>query len=110
MDAGPSVHSVDDSSDPVCISLDEGASPMEKLAFSQCDIYEKKGTNVYRVKCRVCGHHVSTSGQRLLYGHYLHEGGRGVKPCVTIDKLTHDYPLFMRDVQARSTTLKLKRK
>lgn len=102
--------SVEDSSDPVCISLNEGASPLEKLAFQHCDIYEKKGSTSYRVKCTICGHHVTTNASRLLYGHYLHEGGRNVKPCVTIEKLTHDHPIFMRDVQARSTTLNLKRK
>ena len=109
MESGPA-GSEDDSLDPVCIFLDEGSSPMEQLAFAQCDIYEKKGTSVYRVKCRVCGHNVTTAGSRWLYGHYLHEVGRGVKPCVTIEKLTADYPLWMHDVQARSVTLKLKRK
>lgn len=109
MESGP-VASEDDSIAPVCISLDEAASPMEKLAFQHCDIYEKKGLSSYRVKCNVCGHHVTTNASRLLYGHYLHEGGRDVKPCVTIEKLREAHPIFMGSVEARSATLKLKRK
>ena len=99
-----------DPSGPVRTSLGGRASPLGKLAFQHCDIYEKKGATSYRVKCNICGHHVTTSASRLLYGHYLHEGGRNVKPCVTIEKLERDHPIFMRDVQARSTTLSLKRK
>ena len=94
---------------PAVIDVEANASAMVKLAFSLCDIHEKKGSS-YRVTCRVCGMSVTTNANKLLYGHYLGENGKDIRSCVTKEKLREEYPFFMAECEGRQTKIAAKRK
>ena len=91
----------------ICLPLE--SSKADRVAFQQCDVFEKKGSP-YRVKCRICGLKVTTSSHKIIYGHYLRDRGVQIAWCIASDKLQADYPEFMEALQDRQASLRLKRK
>ena len=53
---------------------------------------------------------VTTSANKMLYGHYLGEKGKDIRRCVTKEKLREEYPLFMAEFEGRQSKLAAKRR
>ena len=53
---------------------------------------------------------VTTSANKLAYGHYLQQKGKDIDRCVSRDKIKDDCPEFYEQLVARETKLKFKRK
>ena len=60
--------------------------PAEKLAFGKCDIFAKKGSSSWHVKCTFCGRTVTTSSHKMIYGHYL-QTDAGIQKCLDKERL-----------------------
>jgi hypothetical protein len=90
------------------ISMPDSASAGDKMAFSQCTIFARKGSS-FQVRCQHCGLRVTTSSHKMMYTHYLREG-KGVAACVTLDKLRHDAPDFMKSIEMKQSQLHAKRR
>ena len=71
---------------PVFIQMPETASASEKLAFCRCDIFAKKGSSSWDVKCTFCGRAVTTNAHKIGYGHYL-QTEAGILPCLDKERL-----------------------
>ena len=91
------------------ISLDSAASKADRIAFQQCDVFEKKGSS-YRVCCKICGFKVTTSAHKMLSGHYLRAPTIQIHHCISREKLQEDMPEFLQALQDRQTSLHTKRK
>ena len=91
------------------ISLPSDASKADRIAFQQCDVFEKKGSS-FRVCCRICGLKVTTSSHKMMYGHYLGEPTVKIHRCISREKLQENYPEFLQALLARQTSLTSKRK
>ena len=90
------------------ISMPTSASAGDKIAFSQCTIFAQKGSS-FQVRCHHCGLCVTTSSHKMMYSHYLREA-KGVAPCVSLDKLRHDAPDFMKSIEMKQSQLDAKRR
>ena len=94
---------------PVSIQMPETASASEKLAFSRCDIFGRKGSSSWHVKCTFCGRTVTTSQHKMIYGHYL-QTEAGILPCLDKERLRDVDKEFLDELDAKQAKLTLKRK
>ena len=94
---------------PVFIQMPETASASEKLAFSRCDIFGRKGSSSWHVKCTFCGRTVTTSQHKMIYGHYL-QTEAGILPCLDKERLRDVDKEFLDKLDAKQAKLTLKRK
>ena len=93
---------------PVFIQMPETASPLEKLAFSRCDIFGKKGSSSWQVKCTLCGRTVTTNAHKMCYGHYL-QTEAGIVRCLDKERLREVDHEFIEKLEARQAKLTMKR-
>jgi hypothetical protein len=90
------------------VCLPAGASKGDKLAFSQCDLYEQKGSS-WRCRCNLCGLVVTTSSHKLIHGHYLQQAAVDIKHCLARSKLQADHAEFFDQLTAKEEKLRFKR-
>ena len=90
------------------IRMPASASKGDKVAFSQCIIFAQKRSS-FQVCCNLCGLCVTTSSHKMIYTHYLRTG-KGIAPCLALEKLRHDAPDFMKSIEMKQTLLQAKRK
>ena len=94
---------------PVFIQMPDAASAAEKLAFSKCDIFGKKGSSSWHVKCTFCGRAVTTNQHKMIYGHYL-QTDAGILPCLDKERLRELDKEFVDKLDAKQAKLIIKRK
>ena len=99
----------DQDDSPVFIQMPDTASASEKLAFSRCDIFGRKGSSSWHVKCTFCGRTVTTSQHKMIYGHYL-QTEAGILPCLDKERLRDVDKEFLDELDAKQAKLTLKRK
>jgi len=93
---------------PVFIQMPDAASASEKLAFSRCDIFGKKGSSSWHVKCTFCGRSVTTDAHKMCYGHYL-QTEAGIVRCLDKERLREVDHEFIEKLEARQAKLTMKR-
>ena len=83
------------------------------LALSQCTVHGQKGSS-YTVTCNICGlggeKGLTTSVHKLMYGHYLHQSGNDIRPCIARALLRSQHPEWFELLLSREASLLKKRK
>jgi hypothetical protein len=95
--------------EPVFIQMPANATPAEKLAFGKCDIFAKKGSTSWHVKCTFCGRSVTTNSHKMMYGHYL-QTDAGIQKCLDKERLRELDQDFIASLESRQAKLHGKRK
>ena len=97
------------SSDHEAIPVPDSMPPAAKLALSHSQLFEVKGAS-FRFKCNICGFKATSSAHKLIYGHYLREGGNDIGTCVDPEKLEAEYPEFYSRLTEKRDKLAAKRR
>ena len=92
---------------PVFIKMPETASAAKRLAFSRCDIFAKKGSSSWQVKCTLCGRAVTTNAHKMGYGHYL-QTEAGILLCLNRERLRELDQEFVQKLEAKQARLTMK--
>jgi hypothetical protein len=73
---------------------------LEKLAFTRCDNFVKKGSSSWQEKCTVSGRTVTTNANKKSYGHYL-QTEAGIVRCLDKERLREVDRELIEKLEAR---------
>jgi hypothetical protein len=91
------------------IEVPDNVTALGKLALRKCLLFACRGSS-FQVECQICGWEGTSSAHKLIYGHYLRQGGNEITFCVALSKLQSDHTEFFLELKAKGDALEKKRR